>query len=185
MRSSLIPLAENELNFFAIRERLIPFIRIILRRFLLDGYYQPDDVLNECFLRLKSKKPIKNIPNTEAWLRVTAYHIIREYSRKRKRETLIPNEMYEEIPDLNSNSYVESLEEYEHLREEYEHLREAFLQLPTDKQELLSLHLVRGLSWNEIADFYRERGEEVSAATLRKRHQRVLNVLRELVLAKL
>ena len=176
MRSSLIPLTKKELDFVAIRERVIPFIRIRLRQFGLDGYYQPDDVLNTSFLRLERKKPIEG--NIEAWLRITAYNIIREYSRKRQRETPMPNEMYEKITDLNSNSDAEGLEKYGYLRE-------AFLQLPTEKQELLSLRFVRGLSWNEIVDFYRERGEELSAATLRKRHQRALKALQELVLAKL
>ncbi len=160
---------------------LIPFIQRTLRQFQLDSYYQPNDVLNEAFLRLKKKQEIEDISNIHGWLKGTAWNIIREYSRKRQRETLMPNEMYEEISDLNSNSYAESLEEYEHLRE----VREAFLQLPTEKQELLSLRFVRGLSWNEIADYYRERGEKTSAVTLRKRHERAINALRKQFLAKL
>jgi RNA polymerase sigma factor (sigma-70 family) len=201
--SSLISLIENELHFSETRKRLLPFITRALYQYGLNGYYQPDEVLNESFLlfikrffdqyeldsyyqthevlnksflRVEMRKRIENIPNIEAWFRGTAFNIIRQYARKRSRETLIPNEIYEEIPDLNSNSNAEDIEEYKPLRE-------AFLQLPTEKQELLSLRFVRGLSWNEIADFYRERGEKVSAATLRKRHQRALNTLRQLVLS--
>ncbi|NET56134.1 MAG: sigma-70 family RNA polymerase sigma factor [Symploca sp. SIO2E6] len=80
--------------------------------------------------------------------------------------------------DCNSNINADN-------QEESVHLHEALLQLPTEKRKLLSLRIVDDLSWKEIADYYRERGEKISAATLRKRHQRALNSLRELYIGLL
>ena len=189
---------EKEVEFIAIRKELIPYIKRRLRQYKLDDYYQPDDVFNDCFLRLScqyelddyyqpyysfnhrflqlgvKKKSIKDIRNIPAWFRETAYNVIREYHRKLSRESLCPNEIFDKISDFKSNEYAENLENYNYLYE-------AFIKLPLEKRELLILRIVEGLSWKEIAVFYSEKGEEVNVTLLRQRKRRALITLRMLI----
>lgn len=145
-----------------------------LKQFHLQGIYEPDDVLNEVVIRfMRTLLKEKKIFNPEAWIRITAYNIIRELSRKQKCQNLDHN---------THESMVASGEDislYLTQQEESERIHDALKKLSPETQYLLELRFFKGFSWQEIAQYLTQKGQKVSVATLRKRGERAINQLRE------
>ena len=157
------------------------FILAKLRSVGLERHYNPDDILNECLLRwYKAVENGKSIPSLAGWMRVTAFNVISELSRETKRAN-----PYD--PSLLENLLADAVDEAGSEGEDDPQLvvRKALNALSDDKRELLELRFFHNLSWNEIADHFKVRGEKVSVPTLRKRGQRAVEELRKVVLKML
>lgn len=141
----------------------------------LHSYHSVDEVINECLIRyVKAKKQKKTIHNLDAWLRLTAHNCIRELSRTSQRKACL----FTDIEAPNEGALKQLQKE-----EEYKFLDAALKQIPADKEEILRLHYLEGLSWQKVAEHISNtKSETVTATTLRKRAQRALLELREVFL---
>lgn len=154
---------------------IIPFVERSLAQFNLSDSYNSIEVINEAYLR--GTKLISNgecIDNPLAWIRVTSYNIIREYSRDIQRDL-----SFEESKgnyDNNSSSIPN-----EEILSELKRVKQAFNRLNEQDRELLQLKVIDNLSWREIIKYLKNKGALVkNEATLRKRKHRALQSLRKI-----
>lgn len=154
---------------------IIPFVERSLTQFNLSGSYSSIEVINEAYLR--GRKLIENgerIENPLAWIRVTSYNIIREYSRRSQRSLFLEESWVED--EVNSN-----LISNEEILSEFERVKLAFNRLNEQDRELLQLKVIDNLSWREIIDYFINKYDfEGSEAKLRKRKHRALQSLRRI-----
>lgn len=148
------------------------FVKRELRNFHLDNLYQEAWVLNEAYIRgVKRIATGEVIRNPTAWLKGTAYHIIRELSREHQK--LAP--LKEDIPDA-PQSTISSVD----LEDDFTTLRMAFQLLSPQDQRLLNLKIVENRSWKEIRNILRIEGVgDFPETALRKRKERALIRLRK------
>lgn len=157
------------------------FISIRLRQHGLERRYHLDDIVGECLLRwhaatLKGKP----IPNIMAWMKRTAFNVVSELSRDAQKATPYdPSILMESVSTTIDDADCDDRDEQRHV------VRQALNTLSSHKRELLELRFVHGLSWEEIAIRFADRGESIKVATLRKRGQRALEDLRTSFLEKL
>ena len=131
----------------------------------------------------KKVKKKEEIPNVEAWMKLTALNCIRELNRQEYPVTAlrkIPHDPsdFETDPKLLKSMMSNSEDITDLESENRSQVRKAMSKLPSYKRELLELRIVQGLSWNEIANHYISQGKSVKVATLRKRKERALEELR-------
>lgn len=144
-----------------------------LFRFNLVSYHSIDEVIDECWLRYaRAKAKNKTIPNLDAWMRLTGFNIVREWSRIRSKSVPLVQDIQASLKDE-----LTSIEQ----AETYRSLHEAMSQLSPENQELLHLRFFEGLPWESIAQSMMDRGQAVAAATLRKRAERAIKKLRGLL----
>ena len=155
-----------------------------LRQFNMAKNYKSDEIIMEVLTRYDKKvKKKEEIPNVEAWMKLTALNCIRELNRQEYPVTAfkkIPHDPldFETDPKL-VKSMMSNGEDITDLESEnMSQVRKAMSKLPSYKRELLELRIVRDLSWNEIANHYISKGKNVKVATLRKRKERALEELR-------
>ncbi|MDZ8262744.1 sigma-70 family RNA polymerase sigma factor [Nostoc sp. ChiQUE01b] len=110
-----------------------------------------------------------------AWIRATAYNIIREQSRELRRFSQFDESMIESHVNC-SPTVSEEIEE-----ELFKRVKLAFEKLEPEEKEILILKEVKDFSWNEIKLRLVLQGKEVTnEATLRKRKERALKRLRSI-----
>jgi DNA-directed RNA polymerase specialized sigma24 family protein len=147
-------------------------VRRSLWQFHLLGIYSEACILNEAYIRgceLIARGEI--IRNPEAWLKQTAYNIIREWSRYERKSLPLEEHL---LPDLQDSVLPEVLED------DLGTLRLAFQMLETKDQQLLNLKICNGLSWKEIQEMLQLQGQgHLTEASLRKRKERALARLRK------
>jgi DNA-directed RNA polymerase specialized sigma24 family protein len=151
---------------------MFAFVRRNLQAFRLDQSYKEAHILNEAFVRgLKRIHSGEIIRNPQAWLRKTAYFIIREL--KREQQKVVPFEDYmldERQVDVSS----------EDLEDDLATMQLALQMLKPSDQKLLNLKIVQGLSWSRIRDILIQEGDgNYDESTLRKRKERALICLRK------
>ena len=150
------------------------FIHSRIRQFHLncDAY----SVVNEAYLRgINAINNGEDIQKPLAWIRSTAFNIIREWSRKQKKETydspFLENYLDSNPVDTDSRTVIEP---------EVKHLLEAALaHLRPEEQEVLKLRWIDGLSWREIANILSCEDKQILEGTIRKRGGRALKRLRQ------
>lgn len=160
----------------------ILFIQRCLIQFNLTTQYEAHEILNDAYVRgrafLHSGGIIRNI---HSWLKSTALNIIRENSRRQKREPLIDPEIAELLPCLRSiEDSILSQEEIEH---KWNTLMNSLTALSyTDPEGTRLLHLkAQGLSWKEIhQQLVKEDGDAPNESTLRQKGCRATKHLRKL-----
>jgi len=159
------------------KEGFYASVRIRLKIFNLQGRYSPEDVIHECLIRwYKAVESGKSIPVLDGWMRLTSLNIVRELRRKSDKDNLYePNILAELVAEIPSSEDDE----------QWSLVRRALQALPEKNQELLELRFFRNLSWDEVAIFYGNRGEMVSAVAARKRGERALKDLRRVFLEML
>jgi RNA polymerase sigma factor (sigma-70 family) len=153
------------------------FVRTRLRNFHLNQFYDLTDVLNEAYCRgVKLIESGESIRNTSAWIRSTAYNIIREWSREQKRtQPLESNLEFKVDVALAKIAPVPENVIDEHLMV----VQTALQQLSHRDKIILSLRFEEGLSWQEIGEQLQASGERPQKeATLRKRGERAIKNLR-------
>lgn len=154
---------------------LFAFIQSMLFRFALDGVYTPVDIFQEVYIRsVEAISSGKVITSYSGWFRSTALNIIREHSRELRRHTNISSY---DIPVIENT--VDSILEESELAKRLKLLESSISKLSKEDNELLTLRYIEGLSWKEVAEFFRkEKGTDISMATLRKRGSRAIEALR-------
>ncbi|MEH2180502.1 sigma-70 family RNA polymerase sigma factor [Nostoc sp.] len=155
---------------------MLAFIKRSLAQFNLSNSYTPTWVINEAYMRgIKLLATGKQIEKPLAWIRATAYNIIREQSRERSRFLRFEESMTE-IHVNASLAFSEEIEE-----ELFKRVNLAFEKLEPEEKEILSLKMIKNLSWKEIQLHLILQGKEVqNEATLRKRKERALKHLRSI-----
>jgi DNA-directed RNA polymerase specialized sigma24 family protein len=147
------------------------FVRSRLRSFGLANAYKEAYILNEAYIRGTRLIDQGNvIHNPTAWLRQTAYNIIRELRRDQKKLAPLEETSLPEVADTVS----------EQLEDDLNTLRMAFQMLTAKDQTLLNLKIVDGLSWRQVRETLKASGYgDCAEAVLRKRKERALTRLRK------
>lgn len=167
-------LYHSSVEFLNNLESVKKFIQSRLHQYKLEGQYNPDDIINEVFLRWhKAVEEGKQVPVLAGWMRVTAHNIIRELKRKNERADLYePSVLAELVPDTQKAAD----------NEQHQFVRQALQLLSPEKRELLEFRFFQNLSWDDITNIYATRGQKTTAQTLRKRKQRAMDELRKVYL---
>ena len=160
----------------------ILFIQRCLMQFNLATQYEAHEILNDAYVRgrafLHSGGTIRNI---HSWLKSTSFNIIRENSRKQKREPLIDPEIAELLPCLRSiEDSILSQEEVNHKWKALMNSLAALTDTDPEGTRLLCLK-AQGLSWKEIQQqLVKEDGDAPSESTLRQKGCRATKTLRKI-----
>ena len=159
---------------------LLTYIQRCLKQFNLSQRYHPNDILNETYVRgincLKSGKAIKNCL---AWIKVTAYNIIREHSRDAQKSHLVePNSAWLETALQSAQGNVVTEIEIE---EDLEDILRALEAMNPADFKILRLKYAEEKSWKEISEFLVGEGEEFQTEeALRQRASRTKKKLRQI-----
>ncbi|MGD1716614.1 sigma-70 family RNA polymerase sigma factor [Dapis sp. BLCC M172] len=162
-------------------DSLFVYIRMRLNQFKLNKLYQPNDILNEVYMRgIKALEEGKTINSILGWIRGTAYNYIRELSRQESK-----TKSFEELSMKESNYVTKSLlqqeeslqPQVEEVNNKVEQLNEALKNLTPEEQKLLNYKTVQGLSWQEIHNLEEYQG--ITPSALRKRKERIIKKLRQ------
>ncbi|MGB5963593.1 MAG: hypothetical protein WBG73_23350 [Coleofasciculaceae cyanobacterium] len=165
----------------------ILFIQRCLIQFNLSSQYEAHEILNDAYVRgrafLHSGGIIRNI---HSWLKSTSFNIIRENSRRQKREPLIDPEVVELIPCLRSlGDSVISTEEIDNKWKALMNSLTALSHTDPEGTRLLRLK-AQGLSWKEIhQQLVKEDGEAPNESTLRQKGCRATKILRKIYHSKI
>jgi DNA-directed RNA polymerase specialized sigma24 family protein len=147
-------------------------VRRSLWQFHLQGIYSEACILNEAYIRgceLIGRGEV--IRNSGAWLKQTAYNIVREWSRYERKSVPLEEHLLADLQDFRSP---------EVLKDDLMTLRLAFQMLDAKDQQLLNLKICEGLSWKEIQERLQLQGQgHLTEALLRKRKERALTRLRK------
>ncbi|HEY9659268.1 MAG TPA: hypothetical protein V6C65_12500, partial [Allocoleopsis sp.] len=150
---------------------LYAFVRRELRKFKLAGDYTEAYILNGAYIRgIEHIAKGRLIWCPRAWIRKTAYNIIRESMRQQRVFAPFEEERYaDQLPDVDPET----------LKEKLVMLRMAFQTLDPATQCLLSLR-VQGHSWTKVRERFCQEGYgDHAEATLRKRYERAIIKLRK------
>lgn len=159
---------------------LLAFIYREIRQFHLQGRISEVDIFIEAYMRGVdyTRATGNSIQRPKAWMRRTAYNIIREYSRNQQRyrqvafDELVENQMAG-LP------HWETCLETGGVDGEIRVVLEAIAALSPEDCQLIQLRVIEGLSWQQVGEILRSLGHPpTSRATLRKRGQRALERLR-------
>lgn len=141
----------------------------------------PDDqiyeVINETYLRgIKLIESGQEIENSRAWIRATSLNVIREMSRKQKKQqSWDSNLIQHQIAVEYSHSRSSENSEDEDLRL----LELALKKLEPKDYKLIVLREIEGLSWKQLVSHLASNGEVVTETCARQRGKRALNRLRK------
>ncbi|NER93612.1 MAG: sigma-70 family RNA polymerase sigma factor [Symploca sp. SIO1B1] len=164
----------------------ISFIHRCLRQFHLATQFEPHEILNDAYLRGKEfTQSGRIIRNPHSWLKSTSLNIIRELSRKQKREPSIDPELVDLIPSLRP--IAENVVSPEIIDNQWQALMNSLKILGETEPEgarLLRLR-AKGLSWKEVYEqLVKEDGFAKSESTLRQKACRAKKALRKIYHAK-
>lgn len=165
--------------------KLMFFIRRSLRQMGLNNEWHESEILIEAYLRarghIQQGKVIRNLP---AYLTGIICNLVREKSRERRRRFGIYRklETSADTMTLPESSYQEEVSD-----EFVDSLWESFNCLPYRDRKIIELRVVKGYSWNEIANILVASGYEQNygaplIAKLRKQGERALAKLRKTLL---
>ena len=148
------------------------FIRRIIKQFELNS--NVSDILHEVYLRgINTEISGKEIDNPLAWMRSTAYNIVRELSREEIKNYKLSNKL-----ETAENQYCQiSCNEIDDI---IERIQKTWEKLKIEDREILEMRIINGYSWKEIGEIYSRRNKSANLAALRKRGQRALLHLREI-----
>lgn len=158
---------------------LLAFIQRTIRQFGLQVYITEIDIFVEAYLRgvKYTQEHQTEIRQPKAWMRRTAYNIIRECKRDRQRYSALAFDelMDQGPPGQSAPDGVDSTE----IANSISTVLQALETLSPGDRSLIQWQIVEGLSWQEVQARLVAAGEDsVPLATLRKRGQRALERLR-------
>ncbi|MBE9178117.1 sigma-70 family RNA polymerase sigma factor [Oculatella sp. LEGE 06141] len=152
---------------------LFAFIQRTLRQFHLEGIHSEAEIFNEAYVRgatLASAGTVINSP--KAWMRQTAFNVIRELSRQSRRYQSTDYEHCE------SGEILPLLEDAIAL--DIQAVLLALHALEPGDRCVIKLKAIESLSWKEVKERLIAMGEKPQTeAALRKRGQRAMQRLRE------
>jgi len=165
---------------------LLAFIRRSLKQFRLDGHLTEIDIFTEAYLRgiQYLQQADNSIRHPKAWMRITAYNVIRELHRNQSRyaaaayDDFIENDLGRQV--VAQDQQVQ-LVDAQAIDTDIYAVFQALRALPTCDRILIGLKVINGLSWREIRQWYGQWFDDPapSEAALRKRGQRALERLRQ------
>jgi DNA-directed RNA polymerase specialized sigma24 family protein len=159
------------------------FIYQKLRQYSLEGYFTELDVFAEAYLRgIRYTHQGKPIFRSHAWLKRTAYNIIREWKRDRSRYC---DAALDDLLDQGAVSHHDDFPTEAMPRDEIwigtemQRVMHAFSALDEGDRILIYWNIVEALPWQTIHDHLVADGNpSTPLPTLRKRGQRALERLR-------
>jgi DNA-directed RNA polymerase specialized sigma24 family protein len=153
---------------------MLSSIQRSLWQFNLQNLHTAPEILIEAYVRgCKFIDSEGQINDPIAWTRTTAFNVIRELSRERKRKVQTENQTVDERLNV-------SLAPFEDLSEEYKLIMAAFSSLTSEEQELLTLKVIERLSWRAIRDHLSQKyDKDLTEDALRKRKERILKRLHQ------
>jgi DNA-directed RNA polymerase specialized sigma24 family protein len=154
---------------------MLALIERSLRQFNLQNSHSAAEILIEAYVRGRKRIDSgEQIYNPNAWTKTTALNVIREYSRKQKQTVQTENYQFDE--HLNTSSAP-----FEDFSREYKLMTIAFSHLTREEQELLTLKVIKQLSWRAISDYLSQKyDKDLKEDTLRKRKERALKRLHQI-----
>lgn len=156
---------------------IFAFIQRTLGQFRLKGVVDIPDVFNEAYMRgVEAINSGKKIAKPIAWLRATAFNIIRELSREWKERQKVSPDLLEcsSLP-LSPQDETLSTEDLEY---RLKAVWRAFQELSQQDREVLRLRMFENLSWKEISDRLTASGEFKSEEAFRVHGHRAIKRLR-------
>ncbi|WP_017298126.1 RNA polymerase sigma factor [Nodosilinea nodulosa] len=160
---------------------LLAFITRTIHQFGLQVYITEIDIFVEAYLRgvkytQQNQEPIRQ---PKAWMRRTAYNIIRECKRDRLRYSAVAfDELMEQPSEESAGTALEAIDDGA-IANSINAVMQALDALSPGDRNLIQWKVVEGLTWQQVQARCVTEGEErVSQATLRKRGQRALERLR-------
>ncbi|PZV01359.1 MAG: hypothetical protein DCF32_16340 [Leptolyngbya sp.] len=158
---------------------LLAFIKRTIQQFGLQAHITEIDIFVEAYLRgvRYTQQNQEHIRQPKAWMRRTAYNIIRECKRDRQRYLAVAfDELMEQEAAASDSTTVDD----EMIANAVASVLQALADLPPGDRNLIQWKVVEGLTWPQVQTKLVAAGEEwVSLATLRKRGQRALERLRQ------
>jgi DNA-directed RNA polymerase specialized sigma24 family protein len=160
---------------------LLAFIQRTIKQFELQGYVTEVDIFVEAYLRgvKYTQQHQEEMRQPKAWMRRTAYNIIRECKRDRQRySTMAFGELMGQGAVMADTASPSSLDE-DDINRALEAVQTALEGLSTGDRNLIQWQLIEGLTWQQVQVRLLEQGEgPIPLATLRERGQRALERLR-------
>ncbi|PSN12034.1 hypothetical protein C7293_21875 [filamentous cyanobacterium CCT1] len=160
---------------------LLAFIKRTIHQFGLEVYITEIDIFVEAYLRgvRYTQQNQEHILQPKAWMRRTAYNIIRECKRDRLRYSAAAfDELMDQGPAEAEGPTPGAVDD-EAISRAINAVLQALEALPQGDRDLIQWKVVEGLSWQQVqARLVAAGGDRVSQATLRKRGQRALERLR-------
>lgn len=158
---------------------LLAFIKRTIHQFGLQAHVTEIDIFVEAYLRgvRYTQHNQEQIRQPKAWMRRTAYNIIRECKRDRQRYSAAAfDELMEQEAQADEGRVT--VDEVA-IAQAIASVLQALEALSPGDRHLIQWKVVEGLTWPEVQARLVAAGEErVSLATLRKRGQRALERLR-------
>lgn len=160
----------------------ISTVRRHLYSFHLTHLFEPNEILFEAYIRGKEvQRRGEAIYNPHAWLKSTAFNIVREKSRKARRHQTQCLEDIEYRVSADSDNALDKIDLSHEIALLYKALRE-FAREDQYTAELLEWRTIEELSWDEITQRIIAEGKELPTyATLRKRVSRAKKRMRHIL----
>jgi len=149
----------------------IATVRRHLHAFHLTHLFEPNEILFEAYLRGKAvQRRGERIRNPHAWIKSTAFNIIREKSRKARQRIMVPYEDGDYRAANEQPSALEKIDLSHEIKLLYKALRE-FEKENAATAQLLIWRTIDQMSWDEIEAKLRAMtdGDIPNQATLRQR----------------
>lgn len=160
---------------------LLAFIKRTIHQFGLQVYITEIDIFVEAYLRgvRYTQQNQEHIRQPKAWMRRTAYNIIRECKRDRLRYSAAAfDELMDQGP-AEAEGPVPGAVDEETIGNAVNAVLQALEALSPGDRDLIQWKVVEGLTWPQVQTrLVAAGGDRVSQATLRKRGQRALERLR-------
>jgi DNA-directed RNA polymerase specialized sigma24 family protein len=160
---------------------LLAFIKRTIHQFGLQVYITEIDIFVEAYLRgvRYTQQNQEHIRQPKAWMRRTAYNIIRECKRDRLRYSAAAfDELMHQEPAEADGAAPGAVDD-EAIGQAINAVLQALEVLSPGDRNLIQWKVVEGLTWTQVQTRLVAEGEDrVSQATLRKRGQRALERLR-------
>jgi RNA polymerase sigma factor (sigma-70 family) len=161
------------------RYSLFAFINRSLAQFRLQGMFEVIEVFSQAYLRgISFIESGNRIDRPIAWLRATAYNIIRELNREwadRQKFSSYSDDLQVSTLEGQENHLAEDEIDYQ-----LKLIWEAFEQLSDQDREVLRLRMFENLSWQEVGEHLaRSEGHLKSQDALRIQGWRAIKRLRE------
>ncbi|MGB3137842.1 MAG: hypothetical protein WBG38_05855 [Nodosilinea sp.] len=162
---------------------LLAFIKRTIYQFGLQVYVTEIDIFVEAYLRgvRYTQQSQEQIRQPKAWMRRTAYNIIRECKRDRLRYSAAAFDELMEQGSTEAEGTAPSGVADDVIIGAMNTVMQALEALSPGDRSIIQWKVVDGLTWTEVQERLIAEGEDrVSQAALRKRGQRALERLRQI-----
>lgn len=160
---------------------LLAFIQRTIRQFGLQAYITEIDIFVEAYLRgvKYTQQHREEIRQPKAWMRRTAYNIIRECKRDRLHYSALAFDELMDQGQPSEDAPTPVAVDDDAITHAIDSVLQSLEALSPSDRNLIQWKVVEGLTWQQVQDrLFAEGNDRVSQTTLRKRGQRALERLR-------